>query len=568
MPSPGRLTNKEAVTQLHQIIVRSHSLSNQPLNHPLTKDIVVYSVICIAVVFFILTIRHGHNWGGDFALYISHAINISEGHPYSETDFVYNPRDPYLSPRSYPPVYPLLLAPVYRLFGLDLYAMKIAGILTFAVFLLLFYRYARNRLDSPVAQVLVVTAVAFSPWFWEAKDQILPDYTFLLLLYGSIILLDKLSSADRGGRMQFLVMVCAGLTVCLAYGTRSLGLLIIPALVFHDVIRRRMISRTTLAITVLFALYYFAQNGLLQIDQSYYDGLKVVESNEQGTVIDLRETGSGDEFSGQGLFAVITSNLKILHNRIPENLYIYGQKMSEYWYIGDSNIPRKVLLPMMSFLAVAGFLVLIINKPSFGDYLVVTYVVVLLVVPFVQQRYLLPLVPLFLIYIFQGTEKIRQFASNRCHGLRCGLIHLFPLAVTAIIAASYASSYSLSSASAIEQGVKSNESIELFNFIRENTTEDSLLVFHKPRPLALFTGRRATKYHWELDMDKLWLEIADMGATHIILPKYIDPAAHQEYFFPAIVERYRQNLDILFENRDYIVYHIDDVPDDDGPKQQ
>ena len=83
-----------------------------------------------------------------------------------------------------------------------------------------------------------------------------------------------------------------------------------------------------------------------------------------------------------------------------------------------------------------------------------------------------------------------------------------------------------------------------------------MLVFHKPRPLALFTGRHAVKYHWEPDLDKLWRELSEMGATHIVLPKYIDPAMHREYYFPGIIERYRQNLELLFENPSYAVYRI------------
>ena len=56
-------------------------------------------------------------------------------------------------------------------------------------------------------------------------------------------------------------------------------------------------------------------------------------------------------------------------------------------------------------------------------------------------------------------------------------------------------------------------------------------------------------------MDKLWRELTDMGATHIILPKYIDPAMHEEYYFPAIVERYRQNLELSLRTS-YAVYRI------------
>jgi hypothetical protein len=88
----------------------------------------------------------------------------------------------------------------------------------------------------------------------------------------------------------------------------------------------------------------------------------------------------------------------------------------------------------------------------------------------------------------------------------------------------------------IRRGVESNESIELFEYIRQQIAEDSLLEFHKPRPLALFTGRLAMKYHWDPDTDALWHVLARMGATHIILPKYITATAQsivQPFGVPA-----------------------------------
>jgi hypothetical protein len=535
------------------------SIKQYSLNKNLAWNAAGYGIILVAVLFFIFTIRPGHNWGGDFALYIAHAINISSGQPYSDTGFIYNPNDPFLSPRSYPPVFPLLLAPIYRIFGLNLYAMKIAGILTFAVFLMLFYRYVCNRLDSPVAQVLVVASLAFSPWFWEAKDHILPDFIFMLFLYTTIMLMDRISGAREARQPQYLTGVVVGLLVYLVYATRSLGLFIIPALVLHDIIRHRMISRMTLIISVVFALFYLAQNEFMSTDQSYFDSLRVIQNIEEVTGGAVHEQ-EDNRFVGEGVIAVIKNNIQVLGDRLPRKLYEYSQMMSGYWFIGDSVIPGRVLFSVMTILAVTGFLGFIIKAPSMGDYFILTYIMILLVVPFQQQRYMLPLVPLYLLYIFRGTEQIKQFATKQGACKYSRFLNALPVIVFMIIAASYVSSYSLSDPLAIERGVESMESKELFDFIRVNTPGDSLIIFHKPRPLALFTGRRAVKYHWELDLDKLWRELIGMGATHIILPKYIDATVHSNYFFPAIVDRYRRNLDILFENRDYIVYRIEDIP--------
>ncbi|MGH9843092.1 MAG: hypothetical protein ACREEM_30505 [Blastocatellia bacterium] len=86
--------------------------------------------ILLVGAFYLATIRQGHPWGDDFGMYISHARNIAEGTSYSQTGYIYNP-DAIIGPKTYPPVCPALLAPVYKLWGLNLAAMKVEIILVF-----------------------------------------------------------------------------------------------------------------------------------------------------------------------------------------------------------------------------------------------------------------------------------------------------------------------------------------------------------------------------------------------------------------------------------------------------
>src|SRR5687767_4240985 len=82
----------------------------------------IWLTILTIGVFYFATIRSGHAWGDDFAMYIRHAINLSNGTPYDETGVIRNPWN-FLGPVAYPPVFPLLLAPVYKLWGVRLTVM-------------------------------------------------------------------------------------------------------------------------------------------------------------------------------------------------------------------------------------------------------------------------------------------------------------------------------------------------------------------------------------------------------------------------------------------------------------
>ena len=103
---------------------------------------VVLSTIILVGIFHLTTIRPGHEWGGDFSMYIHHAKNIVEGNQYQNTGYIFNPSFPSLAPRSYPFIFPLLLSPVYKLFALDLMIMKIEVSLFFLFFYLSFSSFS------------------------------------------------------------------------------------------------------------------------------------------------------------------------------------------------------------------------------------------------------------------------------------------------------------------------------------------------------------------------------------------------------------------------------------------
>ena len=75
--------------------------------------------ICIlfVAVFYLSTIREGHDWGDDFSQYILHAENLASGAPYAPTRYLYNPDDPVTGPQQYPPGFPIALAPIVWTLG-------------------------------------------------------------------------------------------------------------------------------------------------------------------------------------------------------------------------------------------------------------------------------------------------------------------------------------------------------------------------------------------------------------------------------------------------------------------
>jgi hypothetical protein len=149
MKSSGPLRLKGSRTSCAEQSVES----GFPGHGKVQKDIWLWGVVIILAVVYLSSLSPGHVFANDdFAAYIMHGANLVEGRPYASIRYVPNPRALWLSPTNgYPPVYPLMLAPVYKVWGVNLEAFKIITIACFVGFLVIFVRvYPPNapRLDD------------------------------------------------------------------------------------------------------------------------------------------------------------------------------------------------------------------------------------------------------------------------------------------------------------------------------------------------------------------------------------------------------------------------------------
>lgn len=532
---------------------RMQLLSSSFVRNALERNYHIYLVMVVAVAFNVLTIRAGHHWNGDFGLYVTHAKNIAMGLPYTETGYVYNPYTPLLSPVAYPPVYPLYLSPLYKIFGLNLFAMKLAGIFAFAIFLVIFHHYAIRRLDSGFSRFIVVAAVAFSPWVWLLKDQILPDFLFMMFTYAAILFMDTHNDTKNTLQKSVFNGVCMGLLVYLSYGTRSLGLLLIPAFIMADLVTRRTISRSTMICVVIFAGLYLVQNTYIHADQSYF--------NSYLGNLSLQEDGSIDSATADAVAASVLSaaSLKNIIDKtritVVSNLFYYYNVVSSYWNNDISITTERIFYLAMGVLAIVGFAGLVLKQLSSGDYFLVLYVIVLLLVPFRQNRYILPLVPLYFVYILRGVEQInsRLNLSGRALAAPGRILHA---CVLSVVIFTYAAQYNAQDFGVMKKGVEKKESIEMFEFVRRHTPADSLIVFREPRILTLVTGRRSLTYHWPENPDELWDYIVGAGATYIVSQKPSAGLVPGEGYLAEWTAHYTDRLLTVFENNDFYVYQI------------
>ncbi|MBQ9538269.1 MAG: hypothetical protein IJU95_03275 [Treponema sp.] len=179
----------------------------------------------IAAVFFLLAflggfayITSGHDWGDDFAEYILQGVSIADGtyateHIGNGIFFIY------------PHGFPLLIAAVYKVFGLNLFAFKMISVVLYAAFVSIFFLFCDKRLKRLTA-VTLAFLFAFSPCFYKLLDCILSDVSNLLFTFISLYLMSQFFMDDTSGRRKTLYSFAIGFFSFCAYICRDSGIVL------------------------------------------------------------------------------------------------------------------------------------------------------------------------------------------------------------------------------------------------------------------------------------------------------------------------------------------------------
>jgi hypothetical protein len=421
------------------------------------------------------TLRDGQDWGDDFSLYVAHTRNISEGRPYDDTGYIYNLFYPNLSPKTYPPVFPLLLVPVYRLYGADLAAMKVFSGLLFMALLgvLAFVYHKRLPLSLSLASLALF---ALNPYVWQHKDRLLSEVPFMLFAFLALLLAEKAWAAEAS-KMRLLWGLLAGLTAYLAFGTRSVGIVLIPSILGCELLQRRRLGLASLSMAAVFAVAVMVQKAILPFDGSYMDQVTISFLGLAGNCLSV--------IKGIGL--------------------LVGN--------GYSRTPSTLLYAVMLSLAGVGYGARMYNGATVYELFFAFYCFLLVLwTPFDTAvfRYLMPILPLWLLYISEGLFLLRSTSYRRIAAVTAPVLALAVLL-------SYANWFSVIEAGPIRNGVNAPEAVALFDWVKQQTDPRDVFLFQKPRALALYTGRRALAHHPQDNPQSLSRTLQKYGVTHVVV---------------------------------------------------
>jgi hypothetical protein len=505
--------------------------------HKTSQFLAIGALILAIGAVHVLARRPGHDWGGDFAQYVHHAKNLVQGIPYADTGYVYNRGYPQIGPPAYPPGTALLLAPVYWVAGLNLEAMKGVMVACLLVFLLAVFLCFRDELSLRSAAALV-TVLGLNHFFLAETNQIGSDLPFLAILYlamflirrgegkGDILLFRRshLETAGNSGPAEkvecpLFLYLAAGVAAYLAYATRTVGGVLMPAMVLADLLRTRRITRPVVLACLAFGCLAAAQAMLLEGNGGYLDQL-----------------GASP--------AVLLANAGA-----------YATQMAAFWHNGYSKPLAVAVFAAVTLLAFLGYAASVRRRVGTREVFIIVYPLAIFLWPSYQGvRFLYPILPLYLFYALKGLE--HPWLARRETFRRATIASL-----AVAVGLSYAAMATTMEFGPLREGVAKPESVALFEYVRQHTDPDDVVIFVKPRVMSLFAGRASSVYDQPENDRELWAYLDRIGARWLVVVE--NDAAFTGAERPEVLawlrrfaERNEPRLARVWGNADFTVYRI------------
>ena len=474
----------------------------------------IFVIIIVSLILGASTLTRGHQWGDDFAWYILQAKSIWNGTTnefIQQSAFTNDQSTTYVGPLAYPWGYPLILIPSYAIKGIHPLALKIPALFFYAGFLVCLYLLMKARL-SHAESLLLVSLFAFNPLLLQFLDQILSDIPYLFFSTLSLWLITK--EGKRSAQQNILI----GVSIFLVTFLRATGILLLGCFLIVEFFRLlnhrrdweavKQIVWDSFVVCVSFILLW-GLNSIL-----FPSGGDSYLSQYAGLSVETVRNSVVAYFNVYSLFFGEAAGWRYL-------CYI----LVVFFLVGAWNHWKEELFFLLFF----------------GLWMIVH-----IAYPYWQgPRYIFPLLPIFIYFTFQGMKFVIQKLPEKYTQTGYRTLYSFwsLIAIVFLFNSSLNAYINLQHDRAIN-GPFDQYSKEVYKYIREDTSANSVIIFFKPRVMVLMTDHptiMSTECDRILKGDYLVLS-RKVGRNQQIPPEEID-ACHLP-------------LNEVLKNSRFVVYEI------------
>jgi hypothetical protein len=504
---------------------------------------------CYVLVGF--TITNSIGWDSDSYSYIFQAKSIVEGNPSAYLqEFGFLNKATLLigrippGPLAYPWGYPMLLAPLYALSGLDLTVLKLAGIAFFTLFsivlLMGFKKYHKG-----VWLYIFVFLVMFNPFLVHWVDKILSDIPFLFVSTISVLFMGRLIIEKRTVISPICDHILLGIILASAFFIRSNGILILCTLFATQVLasilemRRSRRPRFSRLFKVAFG------RGVINLLPYLTFGIMTIFWRKW-----LPEGGSSHlemlrDISGSTIFY---------------NLKMYSVLLSGYFELGRLNNPYlgltggKLIFFSSLVFAFIGIVCRWKKDSHIIIYILLTYTLCVLWTFGVVIRYLMPIVPFYISFVVSGIEWLQRMTNSRIV-LGVKKVTLASVIFVMICFSVRLTDFALANLhydSEELSGPLTESSTKMFSVVKEKLPPDSVVIFFAPRIMKLFTGNKSIVIKKASNI---------YSADYLVSYRYSCSSSIKRCALPLKVEQISELLevgliDLVYESYEFNIYKV------------
>jgi 4-amino-4-deoxy-L-arabinose transferase-like glycosyltransferase len=539
-----------------------------PLSSRKKVYIFLATAVLLVAVFYAATLNDKIPVNYDNGSYVVLAESLAQGKGYVAGHYP----TPY--PHTlHPFLFPVILAGVYTLAGMNVLAFKAVSVVLAIAALVLFILLFKERIHAPFL-AWAVLIWGLNPHFVDYSHQILSDVPFIAAVLASLIFVERYRREENA--VSLSLALCIILLTCTFYFRIVGGLLLASSALYIALEgrnRRAFVKSLVLFIPcALLMSLFFLRNRLLVN----------VPGNER--VFFLK-----DPFNPEAGFI----GLSDLFQRVADNFSTHLGSFS-LWVVGNDIFTRNAGFILISLVIALGFIFYLLRERRAAEYFFIIYFIAILFWVTSDKRYVLPLLPLCILYFLTGFKVLAEFVAGRLRRrsirvlmvllsialLLVGFLHksanpelfgryspkyllfliviavgLVVLNVTALLGREriaracllagcagvlllsngiLAAEYARFSHSEDFYKPAEKEYVAAARWIRQNTEEDALILCDMPPVMYLLSERKTIDVLMTSDAEKIRKRLRDHGVDYVFMDDLAGPTVSRRYLRPFI----------------------------------
>lgn len=480
----------------------------KPILHQFSSRTIFIFVLLLNLILSLFLFDPKLETGGDNALYLILGKSIISGQGFRD---IHKPNQP--AHTAVPPGFPFLMGIGQLLFNNNFVAIKFIILLFSIGSLIIVYYLLRHYLAQDyLLPLLVFTTI---PLYLQYSFALLSEIPFLFVGLLSFYLLELALKKE-----SLTLLIASAVVVVSSYYMRAAGIAFIFAFATYFLVKRKFkYLLIYLAIVSVLVLPWLIRNYLITKQNPYIDVLFVRNP------YDLQ--------SGK-------INISDFLNRVIANIKIYFFYVLPQIYF--PAITNKVILTLLGTLLTI-IVICGIVSPKGKTFLasiigLVAYVAMLIVRPEVWSgdRFLLPVVPFILVYIFLGLKWFEtKLNLKNTLAIIVGLILILNNIIAFIPQAKIATTNNLLYLKGEKYAGYSVDWIRWFEtieWIDKNIAKDKLIMSRKPEFVYLLSGCKSIGYPFTENREQVKQAISQ--CDYVLLDNFYWTGTTRRYLLPVI----------------------------------